>query len=372
METVGQLSGGIAHDFNNLLTVILGNAEALSLRLKARADLSQLADTIVLAAERGAELTRGLLAFSRRQMLQPSVIDCNFLVESMRMLLRRTLREDIILNIAASPTAIYALADPAQLESALLNLSLNAQDAMPDGGMLTFTTAEVTLDANSFPRDAVQPGNYVVITVTDNGTGMPAAVVERAFEPFFTTKDVGKGSGLGLSMVSGFARQSNGHVNIYSEPGLGTSIRLYLPLVSESNAPERARTDERAIGGNERVLVVEDDAFVRSHAISSLEGIGYRVIVARDGPEAIALLRAGAEIDLLFTDLVMPGGMNGWEVATVARQLNPKLKVLFTSGYPLETLTSRGQGSGQAQILSKPYRIAELAKRVREVLDEPD
>ena len=372
METVGQLSGGIAHDFNNLLTVILGNAEALSLRLKARADLSQLADTIVLAAERGAELTRGLLAFSRRQMLQPSVIDCNFLVESMRMLLRRTLREDIILNIAASPTAIYALADPAQLESALLNLSLNAQDAMPDGGMLTFTTAEVTLDANSFPRDAVQPGNYVVITVTDNGTGMPAAVVERAFEPFFTTKDVGKGSGLGLSMVYGFARQSNGHVNIYSEPGLGTSIRLYLPLVNESNAPERARTDERAIGGNERVLVVEDDAFVRSHAISSLEGIGYRVIVARDGPEAIALLRAGAEIDLLFTDLVMPGGMNGWEVATVARQLNPKLKVLFTSGYPLETLTSRGQGSGQAQILSKPYRIAELAKRVREVLDEPD
>ena len=372
METVGQLSGGIAHDFNNLLTVILGNAEALSLRLKARADLSQLADTIVLAAERGAELTRGLLAFSRRQMLQPSVIDCNFLVESMRMLLRRTLREDIILNIAASPTAIYALADPAQLESALLNLSLNAQDAMPDGGMLTFTTAEVTLDANSFPRDAVQPGNYVVITVTDNGTGMPATVVERAFEPFFTTKDVGKGSGLGLSMVYGFARQSNGHVNIYSEPGLGTSIRLYLPLVNESNAPERARTDERAIGGNERVLVVEDDAFVRSHAISSLEGIGYRVIVARDGPEAIALLRAGAEIDLLFTDLVMPGGMNGWEVATVARQLNPKLKVLFTSGYPLETLTSRGQGSGQAQILSKPYRIAELAKRVREVLDEPD
>jgi len=319
METVGQLSGGIAHDFNNLLTVILGNAEALGIRLKARDDLRQLADTIVLAAERGAELTRGLLAFSRRQVLQPSAIDCNLLVESMRMLLRRTLREDIILNIAAAPTPVYALADPAQLESALLNLSLNAQDAMSDGGTLTLAISEVNLDSSSFPGDALQPGRYVSITVTDNGVGMPHEVAERAFEPFFTTKEVGKGSGLGLSMVYGFAKQSNGHVNIYSEAGLGTSIRLYLPLVTEG-APTTPRSDERTVGGNERVLVVEDDAFVRSHAISSLEGIGYRVIVARDGPEAIALLRGGAEVDLLFTDLVMPGGMNGWEVATVARQ----------------------------------------------------
>lgn len=372
METVGQLSGGIAHDFNNLLTVILGNAEALSIRLKARDDLRQLADTIVLAAERGAELTRGLLAFSRRQVLQPSAIDCNLLVESMRMLLRRTLREDIILSIAAAPAPVYALADPAQLESALLNLSLNAQDAMPDGGTLTLAISEVSLDETSFPGDGLQPGRYVSITVTDNGCGMSPEIVERAFEPFFTTKDVGKGSGLGLSMVYGFAKQSNGHVNIYSEPGLGTSIRLYLPLVREADAPAPIRSEDRTIGGNERVLVVEDDAFVRSHAIASLEGIGYRVIVARDGPEAIALLRGGAECDLLFTDLVMPGGMNGWEVAAVARELNPKLKVLFTSGYPLETLSSRGQADPAARILSKPYRIADLAKRVREVLDEPD
>ena len=372
METVGQLSGGIAHDFNNLLTVILGNAEALSLRLKARDDLRQLADTIVLAAERGAELTRGLLAFSRRQVLQPSVIDCNLLVESIRMLLRRTLREDIVLNIAASPKAVYALADPAQLESALLNLSLNAQDAMPEGGLLTLTTGEAILEASSFPGDVIEPGSYVAITVTDNGSGMPVEVAERAFEPFFTTKDVGKGSGLGLSMVYGFAKQSNGHVNIYSELGLGTSIRLYLPLVDASDAPARPRGEERTVGGNERVLVVEDDAFVRSHAISSLEGIGYRVIVARDGPEAIALLRGGAEIDLLFTDLVMPGGMNGWEVAATARELNPSLKVLFTSGYPLEALTGRGQSDPGARILSKPYRIADLARRVREVLDETD
>lgn len=372
METVGQLSGGIAHDFNNLLTVILGNAEALSIRLKARDDLRQLADTIAMAAERGAELTRGLLAFSRRQVLQPSVIDCNLLVENMRLLLRRALREDIELHITTSPTPVFALADAAQLESALLNLSLNAQDAMPQGGALTFLTSAVTLDAASFPRDVVQTGRYVSISVTDNGAGMPREVVERVFEPFFTTKEVGKGSGLGLSMVYGFAKQSNGHVTIYSEVGLGTSIRVYLPLVAEPETPQHRHDDVKTVGGHERVLVVEDDAFVRSHAISSLEGIGYQVIVARDGPEAMALLRSGAECDLLFTDLVMPGGMTGWELAKFARGLNPKLKVLFTSGYPLETLSDRGQTDPQAQMLSKPYRVAELAKRVRDVLDAPD
>jgi PAS domain S-box-containing protein len=257
MEMVGQLSGGIAHDFNNLLTVILGNAEALSIRLKARDDLRQLADTIMLAAERGAELTRGLLAFSRRQMLQPSVIDCNMLVESMRMLLRRTLREDIELRVAPAPNAVYALADPAQLESALLNLSLNAQDAMPTGGTLTFATAEIELDASSFPTESVQAGRYVSIGVTDTGSGMARDVAERAFEPFFTTKEVGKGSGLGLSMVYGFAKQSNGHVTIYSEIGLGTSVRLYLPLVNEPDAPTHRHDTSKTVGGHERVLVVE-------------------------------------------------------------------------------------------------------------------
>src|SRR5690606_2277880 len=245
--------------------VCSSDLEALSIRLKARDDLRQLADTIVLAAERGAELTRGLLAFSRRQVLQPSAIDCNLLVEGMRMLLRRTLREDVILNIAAAPAPVYALADPAQLESALLNLSLNAQDAMPDGGTLTLAISEVSLDSSSFPGDALQPGRYVSITVTDNGSGMPPEVVERAFEPFFNTKDVGKGSGLGFCMVYGFAKQSDAHVNIYAGPGLGTSSRLYLPLVGKADAPAPVRGDDRTIGGNERVLVVEDDAFVRSH-----------------------------------------------------------------------------------------------------------
>lgn len=372
MEMVGQLSGGIAHDFNNLLTVILGNAEALSVRLRARDDLKQLADTIAMAAERGAELTRGLLAFSRRQMLQPSVIDCNLLVESMRMLLRRTLREDVELKISPAASPLFALADPAQLESALLNLSLNAQDAMPQGGTLSFAIADVELDATTFTRDGVQAGRYVSITVTDNGSGMPRDVAERAFEPFFTTKEVGKGSGLGLSMVYGFAKQSNGHVTIYSEPGLGTSIRLYLPLVSEGQTPAKRVKSAATVGGHERILVVEDDALVRGHAIASLEGIGYKVIVARDGPEALALLRGGAQCDLLFTDLVMPGGVNGWALAEAAHAQNPAIKVLFTSGYPLETLSGPDQNGSQTQILSKPYRVADLAKRVREVLDSGD
>ncbi|MGQ0533078.1 MAG: PAS domain S-box protein [Caulobacteraceae bacterium] len=371
METVGQLSGGIAHDFNNLLTVILGNAEALGLRVKARDDLRQLADTIVLAAERGAELTQRLLAFSRRQVLQPAVIDCNAMVESMRVLLRRMLREDITLSINVAPTPVMAMADAAQLESALLNLSLNAQDALPNGGTLTFATAEVELDRTSFPEDAgVRPGRYVSISVTDDGVGMAREVAERAFEPFFTTKEVGKGSGLGLSMVYGFAKQSNGHVTIYSEVGLGTSIRLYLPIAESAQTGATRSTETGAVGGNEKILVVEDDPLVRSHAISSLEGVGYRIIVASDGPEALALIRSGAAPDLLFTDLVMPGGMNGWELAAKARELKPSLKILFTSGYPLETLTDRSDSDPGARLLSKPYRVAELARLVRAVLDE--
>jgi PAS domain S-box-containing protein len=371
METVGQLSGGIAHDFNNLLTVILGNAEALSLRLKARDDLRQLADTIASAAERGAELTQRLLAFSRRQVLQPSAIDCNALVESMRVLLRRMLREDIELHVDVPHSPVMALADPAQLESALLNLALNAQDAMPDGGTLTLTTAEVDLDPAAFNPDmGVRPGRYVLVCVTDDGAGMAAETLERAFEPFFTTKDVGKGSGLGLSMVYGFVKQSNGHVTLYSEPGLGTSVRLYLPLAEESLDVSAKRTPEtKPLGGKELILAVEDDPFVRSHAISTLESLGYKVVVAANGPEALALLRGGARPDLLFTDIVMPGGVSGWTLANEAREIVPTLRILFTSGYPLEALAGRGQADPHAPMLTKPYRRADLARRVREVLD---
>ena len=373
METVGQLSGGIAHDFNNLLTVILGNAEALSLRLKERAELRQLSENIITAAEHGAELTQRLLAFSRRQRLQPDVIDCNALVRNMDVLLRGTLREDIELRVITAPEPVLAIADATQLESAVLNLALNAQDAMPDGGALTLTTNEIDLDPTSLGAGFdVKPGRYAMVVVTDDGTGMPAEVRDRAFEPFFTTKEVGKGSGLGLSMVYGFVKQSNGHVTIYSEPGLGTSVRLFLPLAAEK-APTKKRRKEEApvMGGDEVVLVVEDDPFVRGHAISSLQGFGYRVVVAADGREALRLIAGGAQPELLFTDIVMPGGVSGWELAAQAREMIPELKVLFTSGYPLESLASRGQVDAEARLLAKPYRLAELARRVREALDAP-
>ena len=373
MEIVGQLSGGIAHDFNNLLTVILGNAEALSIRLKSREDLRSLADTVMSAAERGAELTQRLLAFSRRQVLQPTAIDCSALVESMRVMLRRMLREDIELRVATAQINAYALADPVQLESAVLNLALNAQDAMPNGGRITLTTAEIDLDPQTLgPGIEARPGRYVMVCLTDDGAGMSPETLERAFEPFFTTKDVGKGSGLGLSMVYGFVKQSSGHVTIYSEVGLGTSVRLYLP-VAEGTSAQTARSSAektRAPRGNESVLVVEDDAFVRGHAITSLESLGYRVMVAADGRLALALLEGGARPDLLFTDIVMPGGLTGWELAKQARALIPALKVLYTSGYPLEALSGRVELDPGASLLAKPYRLADLAQRVRDVIDE--
>jgi PAS domain S-box-containing protein len=374
METVGQLSGGIAHDFNNLLTVILGNAEALALRLKADKALRHLADNIADAAERGAQLTQRLLAFSRRQILQPTAINCNALVENMQALLSRTLREDIDLRVKVSPKPVRALADPAQLESALLNLALNAQDAMPKGGTLTLTTEEIELDADSLgPAADVRAGCYVSVSVTDDGTGMHADTLAHVFEPFFTTKEVGKGSGLGLSMVYGFAKQSNGHVTIYSELGLGTSVRLYLPVADAlTEAASRPHEAPTALHGDETVLVVEDDPFVRRHVIGSLESLGYRVMVASDGREALSMLQAGDRPALLFTDVVMPGGMNGMQLAEQALRIAPKMKVLFTSGYPQEALASRGQLDPDARILTKPYRKAELARRVREALDEGD
>ena len=376
METVGQLSGGIAHDFNNLLTVILGNAEALSVRLKARQDLRQLAEMIVTASERGAELTRRLLAFSRRQMLQPTALDCNALVEGMKVLLRRALREDVELRLAVAASPTFAMADSAQLESAVLNLALNAQDAMPDGGTLTISTEEMFVDPAALGRGAdIKSGRYVCLCVTDDGTGMSRETLERVFEPFFTTKEVGKGSGLGLSMVYGFVKQSNGHVTIYSEPGLGTSVRLYLPVAEGHHNPQPLPRGEEAgapLGGAETILIVEDDPFVRSHAIASLESLGYRVMVAADGREALNLLATGARPQLLFTDIVMPGGISGWELAAEARGLIPGLPVLFSSGYPQETLARRGHVDPHAQMLSKPYRLAELAKRVREALDKPN
>jgi len=374
METVGQLSGGIAHDFNNLLTVIIGNSETLGDRLKARPDLKQLSDTVLGAGERGAELTRRLLAFSRRQVLQPVPIDCQRLIDDMNELLRRTLREDIEIETTHAQGLPRALVDPPQLESAILNLALNAQDAMPTGGHLTIATADAVLDERYRDQHPeVLPGEYVMVSVTDDGSGMPPDVLERVFEPFYTTKDVGKGSGLGLSMVYGFVKQSNGHVSIYSEPGLGTTVRLYLPtaradVAERTEGPAPDATPQR---GSELVLVVEDDNFVRGYAVASLESLGYRVMTAHNGRAALERLSNGDKPDILFTDIVMPGGVSGLDLAERAQALQPGLRVLFASGYPLETLASRGKLNVASMILNKPYRKAELALRIREALDAP-
>jgi PAS domain S-box-containing protein len=371
METVGQLSGGIAHDFNNLLTVVVGNAEMLSDMLKARPDLKALADAIVQAGERGAELTQRLLAFGRRQTLRPEEIDCNELVTGMERLLRRMLSEAIEIRSALEANLWTAYADAGLLENAILNLAINARDAMKDGGSLTITTANVPLDTRYRElHPEVNPGDYVMVSVTDDGHGMPKDVLEHVFEPFFTTKEVGKGSGLGLSMVYGFVKQSNGHVAIYSEPGLGTTVRIYLPAVTNAaeRAPSLVPAEAAFATGRESVLVAEDDPFVRSYAVTCLSNLGYRVIEAVDGREALQRLNDGAQADILFTDVVMPGGMNGWDLAERARQIRPGLKVLLTSGYALETLAERGRLPAGAIILNKPYRKAELAKRLREAL----
>ena len=372
METVGQLSGGIAHDFNNLLTVIIGNAEALGERLQVRPDLRQMCDTIINAGERGAELTRRLLAFSRRQTLQPVVIDCNKLIAGLAILLKRTLREDIEIKTSPEPLLLPAYADAGQLESAILNLALNAQDAMPSGGTLTIATAGAAIDQlYQEKHPEVAQGRYVLISITDSGEGMPPEVRDRAFEPFFTTKEIGKGSGLGLSMVYGFVKQSNGHVAIYSEPGLGTTVRIYLPVAVTKGAEEEAMPVEQAPRGSETVLLVEDDPFVRGYAVACLESLGYQVVTAVDGRDALARLTHGLTPDVMFTDIVMPGGVSGWELSERARRLQPKLRVLLTSGYPLESLASQQRNLAGATILNKPYRKSDLARTLREVLQTP-
>jgi PAS domain S-box-containing protein len=371
MEMVGQLSGGIAHDFNNLLTVIVGNAEHLGEQLKSRQDLQRIADDISQAGERGAELTQRLLAFSRRQILQPRLTDCHELLVSMRKLLRRTLRENIEIEIAPNAEAILAFADPVQLESSVLNLVLNAQDAMPNGGHLTLSTGVASLNEHHHSlHPEIEAGEYATIAVTDDGVGMSAEVASRAFEPFYTTKEVGKGSGLGLSMVYGFAKQSNGHVSIYSETGLGTTVRIYLPHVApEGHKPSNQTSlDEKSIPrGHETILVAEDDPFVRSSVILRIESLGYSVVAAVNGKDALQKLRANPGIDMLFTDIVMPG-MSGWELADQARQIRPGLPVVYSSGYALELLAQQGRAPAQSIILVKPYRKTELAERLREAL----
>ncbi|MGJ5180335.1 PAS domain S-box protein [Bradyrhizobium oligotrophicum] len=370
MEVIGQLSGGIAHDFNNLLTVIVANAEILCEDPELRDDLRRIAADISQAGQRGAALTQRLLAFSRKQLLRPIAIDCRALLDSMQKMLSRTLRENIRIVVVDNPKPAPAFADHSQLEAAVLNLAVNAQDAMPDGGCLVLAADVTSLDDHyrSLQPD-VAPGEYVMISVTDNGTGMTPEVLAHAFEPFFTTKDVGKGSGLGLSMVFGFAKQSNGHVSLYSEPGLGTTVRIYLPLVASETAGVAAEQEIASVPhGHETILIVEDDPFVRMSVIRAVESLGYKVVAAENGNDALVEIKVNDDIDVLFTDIVMPGGISGWQLVELARQVRPGLAVIFTSGYPRDSLAESGHAAADAIVLTKPYRKAELALRLRDAL----
>ena len=370
MEAVGQLTGGVAHDFNNLLQVILGNTELLSEQLAAQPKLKRLATLTQQAAERGAELTSRLLAFARRQALNPRPTDVNRLLRNMEPLLIRALGEPIEIRMVQDPALHLALVDTAQLESAILNLCINARDAMPRGGRLTIETANTeVLAQDQEPQSDLEPGTYVRIAITDQGCGMEATTMAQAFEPFFTTKDVGKGSGLGLSMVFGFAKQSRGHVKLVSAVGKGTTVSLYLPEAPEGQEEVLDGDGKGEMGGNgERILLVEDNEAVRNNVSEMLRGLGYHVTCAGTGAEALGLLKAHTRFDLLFTDLLMPGRLGGWQLAEEARAISPQLRVLFTTGYSDDTAAG---ADTDFPLLKKPYHRAELAAQVRKALATP-
>jgi PAS domain S-box-containing protein len=375
MEAVGQLTGGIAHDFNNLLTVVTGNLQILAAQLKGDELASELIKAGLKAARRGAELNRTLLAFSRRQRLAPVPVDVNDMTRGLTDMLGRTLGETIEIALRPAATLPLALADPSQLEAALLNLAVNARDAMPDGGKLIIETAAATFDAHSAALEGdLAAGSYVMLAVSDTGTGMPPEVVARAFEPFFTTKEMGHGSGLGLAMVYGFVKQSGGHVKIYSEPGLGTTVKIFLPeLKDDSEAPGAPPVEQTAEQprGTETVLVVEDQEDVRTLVCRLLSGLGYTVLEAGDARTALAMLGSDPSIGLLFTDVVLPGGMTGPELVRQARAQIPSLRVLFTSGYTGNALERISQSDAELHLISKPYAIEELAAKIRLALDTP-
>ena len=373
MEAIGQLTGGIAHDFNNLLAIVLGNLELL-LEIPATAgDVRDLAQEAMSASERGAELVRRLLAFARKQQLEPRAFNLNERLPEIVQLLGRTLGEAVQIQTRGSPDLWDALADPTQVDDAVVNLAINARDAMPEGGALTIETANVYLDEDYAQNHLdVTCGEYVLLAVTDTGTGMTPDVAARALEPFFTTKPAGQGTGLGLSQVYGFVKQSGGHVSIYSEPGHGTTVKLYLPRSAPAaSAPgeERDRTGQPP-SGTETILVAEDHPDVGRLVRRQLTELGYVVHEAGNGPEALTILRSPLPLDLMFTDIVMPEGMTGYELAALARECRPGFKILFTSGYTAIGAAQDNYGKVEGPLLSKPYRKLELAHFIRAALDE--
>jgi signal transduction histidine kinase len=380
MEAVGQLTGGVAHDFNNLLTIVIGGLDTIGRHLAslpptpATHRIERAKDMALEGSRRAATLTHRLLAFSRRQPLDPKPVDVNKLVAGMSELFRRTLGEPVALEAVLAGGLWRTHADANQLENALLNLAVNARDAMPNGGKLTIETANAFLDEAYAAQvvEGVSPGQYVLIAVTDTGSGMDAATLEKVFEPFFTTKEVGKGTGLGLSQVYGFVRQSGGHIRIYSESGEGTTVKIYLPRLHAAAAEQPEEDIRRDVvpTGCETILVVEDNTELRAYSTESLRELGYRVFEAANGPTALKILASRPEIELLFTDVVLPDGMNGRQLADQARGLRPQLKVLFTTGYTRNAIVHHGRLDPGVQLIGKPFTYAELASKIRSVLDD--
>jgi PAS domain S-box-containing protein len=369
MEAVGQLTGGIAHDFNNILTVITGTIEILSDGVRNEPQLAAIAKMIDEAAARGADLTQHLLAFARKQPLQPREIDVNALIADTAKLLRPTLGEQIAIESVFEDEACLATVDPNRLATALLNLALNARDAMPNGGKLVLETGSAFLDENyAGMHGDVRPGRYSLIAVSDTGTGIPASILDKVFNPFFTSKGPGKGTGLGLSMVYGFVKQSAGHIKIYSEEGHGTTIKMYLPPGTGASVASDAVVTSTVRGGHETILVVEDDKLVRDYVLTQLHSLGYVTLDAENAAEALALVEAGRQFDLLFTDVIMPGAMNGRQLADAIEKRKPGLKVLFTSGYTENAIIHHGRLDSGVLLLAKPYRKSDLAGMIRRAL----
>jgi PAS domain S-box-containing protein len=367
MDAIGQLTGGVAHDFNNILTVITGTIGILEESVADKPELVAITRMIDEAAERGANLTKHLLAFARKQPLQPREVDVNALVLEAAKLLHPTLGENVEITPLLAEDAWTALVDPNQLTTAVLNLALNARDAMPNGGKLALETSNIYLDENyASMQSEVTPGNYVMMAVSDTGTGIPAALVERVFDPFFTTKEVGKGTGLGLSMVFGFVKQSGGHIKIYSEEGHGTSVKMYLPRATGLNqTAAEAAVSANVEGGTETVLVVEDDSLVRRYVMTQIESLGYTTFEAANASEALQIIDAAPTLDLLFTDVIMPGSMNGRQLVDEAMKRRPALKTLYTSGYTENAIVHHGRLDSGVLLLAKPYRKSELARMLR-------
>ncbi|HWS62749.1 MAG TPA: ATP-binding protein, partial [Steroidobacteraceae bacterium] len=372
LDAIGHLTGGVAHDFNNILTVITGTIEILADAVAHSPQLASIARMIDDAARRGADLVQQLLAFARKQPLQPQSTDVNRLVLDTTKLLRPTLGESVEIKITLQEDAWPAMIDPSQLGTALINLAVNARDAMPGGGKLILETGNIMLDASftTIHAEEVRPHPYVMIAVTDTGVGIPAGIRDRVFEPFFTTKDVGQGTGLGLSMVYGFVKQSGGHIKIDSEEGHGTTFKLYLPRSSESVAPIE-RPVVAAEGGEETILVVEDDALVRQYVVAQLESLRYAVLAAASAREALDMIAAGRAFDLLFTDVILGSGFNGPALADEILRLRPGVKVLYTSGYTKDEMATDGRIDPGVALIHKPYRKIELARKIRAVLGTP-